>query len=140
MIQNPFCVSLQKIDVKSGTLSYIDKMKDMPINIERLYWIYNVEQEAERGNHAHVNSDRVLICLKGKAKAIIENVDGEKFIFVLDDPSKILFFPRWHWINLTIDEGAVLLVACSCSFEEDEMITDYQTFKKKVLLSQSLKS
>jgi hypothetical protein len=130
MISKPYCTILQKTEVKSATLSYMDVLGDLPIDVKRLYWIYNVSEGSERGNHAHANSDRVIVCMKGIVNAVIENSSGEKFDFILDDPSKILFFPKWHWINLALSENSILLVASSCAFKEDVLITDYLEFKK----------
>ncbi len=133
MTEQPYCIKLQKTEVKSATLSFMEELGDLPIDIKRLYWIYDVEEGAERGNHAHVNADRVMVCMAGLAKVVIESAAGEKFDFTLDDPSKVLFFPRAHWINLTLAKNSILLVASSCAFKDDVLITDYQEFKKASL-------
>jgi hypothetical protein len=133
MTPKPYCTTLQKTEVKSATLSYMDVLGDLPIDVKRLYWIYNVSERSERGNHAHFNSDRVMVCMKGLVKVVIENSSGEKFDFILDDPSKVLFFPKGHWINLALSENSILLVASSCAFKEDVLITDYLEFKKTSL-------
>ncbi len=136
MTSKPYCTTLQKTEIKSATLSYMDILGDLPIDVKRLYWIYNVSEGSERGNHAHINSDRVMVCMAGAATVIIENERSEKFEFTLDNPSQILFFPKGHWINLALTKNSVLLVASSCVFKDEVLITDYQEFKRASLLKQ----
>jgi hypothetical protein len=130
MSPQPYCISLQKIVVNSATLSYLDVLGDLPISVKRLYWIYGVEEESERGNHAHLNSDRIIICMSGLVRVMLEGPTGKKFEFILDNPCQVLFFPRGYWINLVVKKNSVLLVACSCTFEDEVLITDYLEFKK----------
>ncbi len=134
-MDQPHCITLPRVKGKSGFLSYMDQDGDLPIVVKHFYWVYDVSEDAQRGDHAHLNSDRVLICVSGKLKVMIEGVGGEKFEFELDDPSKVLFFLRWYWIQLTFSKNSILFVASSCTFKEDVIITDYQEFKKLSLKS-----
>lgn len=140
MTSRPYCITLQKIEVNSAILSYMDVLGDLPMDVKRLYWIYGVEEESERGDHAHVNSDKVIVCMAGIVNAVIENPAGEKFEFKLDDPSQVLFFPKGHWINLKLTKDSILLVASSCAYKDEVMIVDYQEFKKGILHQSLLKS
>ncbi|MCX8491643.1 MAG: FdtA/QdtA family cupin domain-containing protein [Cyclobacteriaceae bacterium] len=139
MSKHPYCISLPKIAVNSAHLSYLDVLGDLPIDVKRFYWIYDVEGESERGNHAHLNSERLIICMSGVVNAHIESPVGKKFEFMLNDPCQVLFFPRGHWINLVAKEKSVILVACSCTYSDDLVITDYLEFKKTCLREQLLR-
>jgi hypothetical protein len=129
MITKPHLIILPKIEGKSGYLSFLDEDNHLPISIKRLYWIFDAEEGADRGNHAHLNSDRVIVCLQGKATISIESTEGNRYDFTLDDPSKVLYFPRLHWLNLKLSEKAIFLAASSCNFKEDVVIKDYKEFK-----------
>jgi hypothetical protein len=133
MVNKPYLINLQKIEGKSGYLSFLDQDNQLPIQIKRLYWIFDAEEGAERGNHAHVDSDRVVVCLQGKATISIESIEGEVYNFTLDDPTKALYFPRLHWLNLNLSEQAIFLAASSCNFKEDNVIKDYTEFKNHVV-------
>ena len=102
------------------------------MEIKRVYWIYDVFNLAERGDHAHLNSDRIMVCLQGSTYVSMENTQGKIFDFQLDDPTQALFYPRNHWIKLNINPGAILVVMASCLFEEDTVETDYARFKQLV--------
>lgn len=130
MTYKPYLITLPKLAGKSGVLSFLDEGGDLPIQVKRVYWIYNVDEAAVRGNHAHVNADRVIACLSGSVTVSMEDVQGKAYSFVLDDPSKALYFPRLHWVRLTFTKGAILIALSSCVFENDEIVSDYDQFKK----------
>ena len=129
---DPYLITLKKNSGKGGQLSFIEQSDDFPIDIKRVYWIYDVFNLAERGDHAHLNSDRIMVCLKGSTSVSVENVNGKVFDFELSDPSHALFYPRNHWIKLNIHPGAILVVMASCLFEHDRVETDYARFKQLV--------
>ena len=104
-----------------GTLSF---------DVKQMYWIYNIQGEAHRGNHAHVNTDRVIVCLAGKIDVVIESVDGELFECELNDPGEVLFYPRMHWIKLKFNAGAMAAVGASDVLKNDITVKDFDEFKK----------
>ena len=101
-----------------------------PLRVKQLYWIYDIESEAHRGNHAHLNTDRVIVCVTGKIEVEIESVRGEKYEFQLADPSVVLFYPRLHWIKLKFHKGALAVVGASDTFKNDITAKDFDEFKK----------
>jgi oxalate decarboxylase/phosphoglucose isomerase-like protein (cupin superfamily) len=134
MSTDPYLITLKKNSTKEGHLSFIEESKSFPIEIKRVYWIYDVSNGAERGDHAHLNSDRIMVCLHGSVKVSMENVQGNIFAFQLKDPGHALFFPRNHWIKLTLDPGAILVVMASCLYENEQVENDFEKFKQLVSL------
>ena len=134
MIKKPYIITVPKVNSKSGTLSFIEVDGTLPFDIQQLYWIYNIDDEANRGNHAHVNSDRVIVCISGTIEAVIESTTGEVYEFRLNDPGDVLYYPRLHWIKLKFNKEAIAIVGASNTFKEDVVIKDFQEFKKLTLL------
>ena len=87
MITKPHLIKVPQVASKSGTLSFMEVDGTLPFDVKQLYWIYNIEGEAHRGNHAHVNTDRVIICISGVIDAFVESIQGERYEFLLNDPS-----------------------------------------------------
>lgn len=102
----------------------------LPFEVKQLYWIYDIKGEAHRGNHAHINSDRVIICISGRIDIEIESISGERYEFQLEDPSVVLYYPRKHWIKLKFHEGALATVAASDIFKNDITVKDLDEFRK----------
>lgn len=95
-----------------------------------MYWIYNIQDEAQRGDHAHLNTDRIIVCLAGKIDVVVENVSGDIYKFELNDPGEVLFYPRMHWIKLKFYKGALAAVGASDILKNDTTIKDFAEFKK----------
>ncbi|UII23068.1 sugar 3,4-ketoisomerase [Fulvivirga ligni] len=112
---------------KGGELSVIDE-EQIPFQVKRSYWIYNLKEEAKRGGHAHINSDRVLVCLQGEAEIVLTNKDNKKARFILNNPGEALYFPCQHWIDMTCKQGSILMALTSCAFKDDLLETDLDNF------------
>ena len=93
-------ISLQKIVDPRGNLSLAEAMKDIPFNISRVYWTYDVPSGACRGGHAHKHCREFIIAVSGS------------FTVTLDDFSS----------------GAVCLVLAEDPFEENDYIREYTEF------------
>lgn len=130
MNQKPHLITVPKVTSKSGVLSFMETDGTLPFEVKQLYWIYGIEGEAHRGNHAHLNTDRVIICLTGLIDVMIESISGERFDFQLKDPAEVLYYPRLHWIKLRFHPHALATVGASDVFKNDITIKDFDEFKK----------
>ena len=130
MSLKPHLIKVPQVTSKSGTLSFMEVDGTLPFDVKQLYWIYDIEGEAHRGNHAHLNTDRVIICISGVIDVWVESIQGEHFEFQLNDPSTVLYYPRLHWIKLKFHGGAIAAVGASDVFKNDVSIKDFDAFKK----------
>ncbi|ELR70375.1 WxcM-like protein [Fulvivirga imtechensis AK7] len=125
----PYIIELSETESKGGKLSFIENPA-IPFDVKRLYWIYDLQDNAVRGGHSHLNSDRVLICLKGRVEVELESSKGQKYHFELAKAREALYFPRKHWIRMRCSEDALLLTLTSCKFEDDQYQKDYDLFRQ----------
>ena len=58
-----------------GDLSVIEAVKDIPFEVKRVFWNYNVPEGKSRGAHAHKRLRQLLIALNG---SFTVNVDDGK--------------------------------------------------------------
>jgi hypothetical protein len=130
MSTKPHLITVPQVNSKSGTLSFMEVGGTLPFDIKQLYWIYDIKGEAHRGNHAHLNSDRVIVCISGKIDVEIESIKGETYEFQLTDPSVVLYYPRMYWIRLKFHKGALAAVGASDIFKNDVTVKDFAEFKK----------
>lgn len=113
-----------------GFLIALEGNREIPFNIKRIYYIYNVPKEIKRGFHAHKKLEQVLICVNGNVKI---KVDGgnEKKIIELNNPNKGLYVGPSVWHEMyDFDKSAVLLVLASEYYNENDYIRNYEEFMK----------
>ncbi|PKP58769.1 dTDP-6-deoxy-3,4-keto-hexulose isomerase [Candidatus Atribacteria bacterium HGW-Atribacteria-1] len=113
-----------------GFLTALEENREIPFNIKRIYYIYNIPKEIKRGFHAHKRLEQVLICVNGNVK--VKADDGnEKKIIELNNPNKGLYIGPGIWPEMyDFTQNTVLLVLASEYYEERDYIRDYEEFLK----------
>lgn len=113
---------------EKGVLSFLEAKRDIPFDIKRVYYIYDVALDERRGFHAHRKLQQVLLCVHGSCKILLD--DGrEKTVVELADPAEGLFVGNAMWREMyDFSPGAVLLVLASEYYDEADYIRDYQDF------------
>ena len=112
-----------------GSLSHIEK-EVIPFSIKRVYYLYDVPLNGERGGHAHKNLFQVLIALNGSFEIFLDDGKKTKKI-VLNRPDIGLYIPNGIWREMNkFSKNSVCLVLASEDYDENDYIRNYQEFKK----------
>lgn len=122
-------ISLPLIKDPRGDLTFIEGGKHIPFEIRRVYYLYNVPVDSERGGHAHRDLEQVIFALSGSFRMKID--DGTtKSEYWLRDPRKGLYISRLVWRELdAFSQGAVCMVLASHLYDEADYYRDYNDFK-----------
>lgn len=123
-------LNLPKIGDPRGNLSIIEQFKQIPFEIKRVYWIYDVPGGFDRGGHAYKENQEFIVALSGSFDVVLD--DGEKkVIFSLNRSYNGLYVPKGMWRRMTnFSTNSLALVLSSTDYDENDYITDYDEFKK----------
>ena len=111
-----------------GLLSFLEANRDVPFDIKRIYYIYNVAPGERRGFHAHKALQQVLFCIHGSCKILLDDAK-EREIVELNDPNEGIYLSSPVWREMyDFSDGAVLLVLASEYYDEDDYIRNYDEF------------
>lgn len=111
-----------------GQLIAIEALRDIPFEVQRVYFIYDTLEEVRRGFHAHKDLEQILICVHGSCKVHLDN-GQETAEVVLDKPWEGLYISNDMWREMyDFSEGAVLLVLASRHYDEADYIRSYERF------------
>lgn len=123
-------LSLPKIQDARGNLTFIENSHEIPFEMKRVYYLYDVPGGADRGAHAHKALHQLVIAVSGSFE--IELDDGRnKRRFRLDRPYSGLYICPLMWRQLdNFSSGAVCLVLASEVYDEADYLRDYQEFLK----------
>lgn len=121
-------VNLPQIHDRRGDLTFIESGIHVPFKIERIYYLYNVPVDSERGGHAHKELEQVVFALSGSFRMKID--DGKtKEDYWLRDPRKGLYMSNLIWREMdSFSQGAVCMVLASKHYDESDYIRDYSEF------------
>lgn len=118
-----------------GRLVAIEGGRTVPFEIQRVFYIYDVDSQAVRGRHANRDSDFVLINIAGRSKVRV--TDGRESLEVpLDTPLRGILIPRMLWKEMyDFSRDAVLLVLASRHYDAGEYIRDYAMYLREEVSS-----
>lgn len=111
-----------------GKLVAIEGAKDIPFDIKRVFYIFDVEAKTVRGQHAHYKCKQYLIALSGYCKVTLD--DGNSNVtFDLDSPNVGLFQDSMVWGTMhDFSKDCRLLVLADKHYDEGDYIYDYKIF------------
>ncbi|MBM6674096.1 sugar 3,4-ketoisomerase [Marseilla massiliensis] len=119
---------LPKIIDPRGNLTVAESMKDMPFDIKRVYWVYDVPGGECRGGHAHKECKEFIIAVSGSFHVTLDD-GNNKNTYLLNHPYQGLFVETGIWRTLDdFSSGAVCLVLASDLYDEGDYIRDYDEF------------
>jgi hypothetical protein len=127
-------INFKKFSDGRGNLTAIESSKDIPFNIKRIYFLYDIPEDKIRGEHAHKNLEQLILCLGGSFDIIID--DGFiKKKYTLNDPSVGLYVPKMHWRILeNFSKNSTCLVLASEEYSEDDYYRNYNDFLSNISL------
>ena len=115
-----------------GSLVSLESFKNIPFEIKRVYYLYDVPNRADRGGHAHKELHQLVVALSGSFD--IELFDGYETVkYTLNQPDQGLIIVPGIWRNLNnFSGGGICLVLASREYDEEDYIrnlVDYQNSK-----------
>ena len=129
-IENVKLINLKTFIEPDGNLVPIESNKDIPFEVKRIFYVFGVHNQNDRGKHSHYKTKQVLICLSGEI--IVKCDDGyRKNTWKLNKPNQALYIPEMIWVEQAyVDEDSVLLVLANTRYSESDYIDDYGEFKR----------
>lgn len=123
---------MPKITDPRGNLTVAEGMKEVPFNVARVYWVYDVPGGECRGGHAHKHCREFIVAVGGSFTVTLD--DGcRRTTVLLNHPYQGLLVETGVWRTLDdYSSGAVCLVLASDPFCEEDYIRDYDDFIKYV--------
>jgi len=113
---------------RKGNLTVVENGKDLPFDVKRVYYLYDVPGGESRGSHAHRSLNQLIIAASGSFSVTLS--DGvNKTTFFLNRPYKGLLVRPGMWRDLDdFSSGAVCMVLASDVYKEEDYIRDYDEF------------
>ena len=120
-------IKLDKISDPRGNLTFIEN-RHLPFEIKRVYYLYDVPGGAERGGHAHLNLQQLIIAASGSFNVILDDGFNKKNI-QLNSPYVGLYVPKMVWREINnFSSGSVCLVLASEAYDPADYFRNYSDF------------
>lgn len=123
-------VDLRKISDRRGNLTVIEGNQDIPFDIKRVYYLYDVPGGESRGAHAHKELYQLIIAVNGSFTVTLDDGKHKKAFNLKRSYYGLLVVPGIWRVLDDFSSGAVLLCLASEHYDEADYIRNYKEFKK----------
>ena len=121
-------IELPKFLDERGNLSFAENHKQIPFEIKRTYWIYDVPGGESRGGHSFKKNHEFIIALSGSFDVVVD--DGtQKKSFTLNRSYYGLYVPAGFWREIiNFSTNSLALEFGSTHYDPNDYIRDYNVF------------
>jgi hypothetical protein len=121
-------ITLPKIKNRAGNITPINNSVEIPFDVQRIFYLYDVPGGESRGAHAHKECHQMLIAASGSFEVLLD--DGKvKQVIQLNRPYIGLHIPPMIWASeINFSSGSICLVLASQKYCEPDYIRDYSAF------------
>lgn len=125
----PAIIELPKFCDPRGNLSFIENGSQVPFDIARVYWIYDVPGDAERFGHAFYTQSEMIVALSGSFDVVLDSGDGPRR-YHLARSYRGLYVPPLTWRSIdNFSTNSVAMVLSSTLYDPTDYIEDFNLFK-----------
>jgi len=125
-------IQLPKITDPRGNLTVAEELTNVPFDIRRAYWVYDVPGGESRGGHAHKRLRQLIVALSGSFHVTLDN-GHERKTYLLNHPWEGLLVETKTWRTLDdFSSGAVCMVLASEPYDAADYIEEYDEFLQYV--------
>jgi dTDP-4-dehydrorhamnose 3,5-epimerase-like enzyme len=115
---------------RKGDISVVENGKDVPFDVKRVYYLYDVPGGADRGGHAHRELYQLIVAASGAFTVELDDGTNKK-TFTLNRPYQGLLVKPGIWRTLTdFSSGSVCMVLASEKYDAQDYIRDYEEFER----------
>lgn len=115
---------------RKGDISVVENGKEVPFDVKRIYYLYDVPGGADRGGHAHKELYQLIIAASGSFTVTLDDGTNKK-AFTLNRPYQGLLVKPGIWRTLSdFSGGSICVVLASESYNPDDYIREYSDFEE----------
>ncbi|MEI3790028.1 MULTISPECIES: sugar 3,4-ketoisomerase [unclassified Chryseobacterium] len=128
-MDKPVLITLPKIVDPRGNLSFYEYPNQLPFEILRTYWVYDVPGGEIRGSHAFKEQQEFIIALSGSFDVVLhDGIKEERFS--LNRSYYGLYIPKMYWRRLeNFSTNSLALIVSDKLYNNEDYVRDFEEFK-----------
>lgn len=121
-------IEFPKITERAGNITPVHPRLNVPFDLRRVFYTYDIPAGMSRGDHAHRCCHELLVAASGSFEVVLDDGVNRRTV-TLNRPYYGLHIPPGIWaIQQSYSSGSICLVLTSDPYEADDYIHDYQEF------------
>ena len=123
-------IDMSKVHNEAGNITVVENDKNIPFDVKRVYYLYDIPGGESRGGHAHFKLEQYIIAASGSFDVRLDDGKNTK-VFTLNRPYLALHVIPGLWRELdNFSSSSISLVLASDKYDEGDYIRDYRKFLK----------
>jgi len=123
-------IEMPRIENEAGNITPVQGLNNLPFEIQRVFYLYDIPGGEARGAHAHKECHQFLIAAGGCFEVTLDDGKNRRTV-MLNRPYFGLHIPPGIWAaEQGFSSGSICLVLASHKYEEQDYIRDYDEFLK----------
>lgn len=123
-------VDLSKVHTTGGNITVVENGDNIPFEVKRIYYLYDVPAGKERGGHAHYELEQYIVAASGSFDVTLDDGQNKKK-FTLNRPNLALHVVPGLWREINnFSSGSITMVLASEIYKEEDYIRNYEDFLK----------
>ncbi|MBU3928635.1 MAG: FdtA/QdtA family cupin domain-containing protein [Bacteroidetes bacterium] len=120
----PLC----KIHNRAGNITIVEGKTNIPFDVRRIYYLYDIPGGEIRGGHAHKVLYQLIIAASGSFEVILDDGINKKVVNMNRPNYGLLVVPGIWRELIEFSSGAICLVLASEKYTEEDYIREYLKF------------
>lgn len=122
-------VYLPQIGDRNGHITALNNQIEIPFDIKRVFYIYDIPGGENRGAHAHKECHQFLVAASGAFEVLLDDGRSQRLV-QLNRPNMGIHIPPGIWASeINFSSGSICLVFASHIYDESDYIRNYEDFK-----------
>ena len=121
-------IELPRIENAKGNITTVHSGINLPFEIARIFYLYDIPGGEARGAHAHRECHQFLVAASGSFEVVLDDGYNKRTV-TLNRPYFGLHIPPGIWAaEQGFSSGSICLVLTSHIYDEADYIRDYASF------------
>lgn len=121
-------IELPKITDPRGNLTFVESGHQIPFDIQRVYYLYDVPGGSERGGHAHKALSQLIIAMSGSFDVVLDDGVKKKRVHLSRSYYGLYVCPMiWRELD-NFSSGSVCMVLASNLYDESDYFRNYDDY------------
>lgn len=121
-------IHFPKIENRQGNITPIENHKNIPFDIKRVYYLYDVPGGEARGGHAHKKLEQIVIAASGSFDVLLNDGKNEKVVNLNRPYMGLHIVPGLLRELLNFSFGTICLELASELHDENDYIRNINKF------------
>ncbi|WP_340153089.1 FdtA/QdtA family cupin domain-containing protein [uncultured Marivirga sp.] len=130
MMNSHKIIEFPKIEDPRGNLTFVQYPDQIPFEIKRVFWTYDVPGGEQRGGHAYHEQDEIIVSLSGSFDVVISLPNGKQIKQTLNRSYYGIYIPAKTWRHMeNFSTNSLSLHMSSKEYDESDYIRDFEEYK-----------